>query len=261
MLSLAKVDWWSHSSSVNGRKNFVCRISQTHRARGVHEKHGHCHETSHETATSSSSLQLFKAKPILGFKFLLFFKQYVFESQMPQPCEHPRHNTTSSVYISNRLHIHFVSWCILHIVCCCQNNMNLYPMFTHNTRTHTQITLWPPALYCVNPPFAAKTALTCRGMDSNGLVGYSAAMQPHAQQTAMHCVLWHLFIKTSINLWSNLSNLTHCHWNPFMHMQSHCLLLVLQTIWNVMDHEAFLTFTMLFFFQSFSYMFILISSV
>jgi len=39
----------------------------------------------------------------------------------------------------------------------------------------------------------------------HGQHDWSAAMQPHTQQTVMHCVFWHLSIRTSINLLSNLS--------------------------------------------------------
>ena len=53
-----------------------------------------------------------------------------------------------------------------------------------------------------------RTCLTHRrstGLRS-GDPDWSAAMQPHMQQTAMHCVFWHLSIRTSINFFSNLSN-------------------------------------------------------
>ena len=35
---------------------------------------------------------------------------------------------------------------------------------------------------------------------------WSLAIQPHMQQTVIHCVLWHLSIRTKINFFNNLSN-------------------------------------------------------
>ena len=39
-----------------------------------------------------------------------------------------------------------------------------------------------------------------------GRPDWSAAVQPHTQQSAKHCVFWHLSIRTSINFFSNLSS-------------------------------------------------------
>ncbi len=48
-------------------------------------------------------------------------------------------------------------------------------------------------------------ALSTVDRGQHGHPDWSAAMQPHTQQTAMHCVFWHLSTKTSINFLSNLS--------------------------------------------------------
>jgi len=48
-------------------------------------------------------------------------------------------------------------------------------------------------------------ALSVVDRGQHGHPDWSAAVQPHTQQTAMHCVFWHLSIRTSINFLSNLS--------------------------------------------------------
>ena len=49
-------------------------------------------------------------------------------------------------------------------------------------------------------------ALLAVDRGQRGHPDWCVAMQPHTQQTAMHCVFWHLSIRTSINFFSKLSN-------------------------------------------------------
>lgn len=73
-------------------------------------------------------------------------------------------------------------------------------------------TFWPPAKYCVGPPFAARTALTCLLLPpvpilmltcpllvflalhsgQHGRSDWSPAVHPHTQKTLIHCLFWHL---------------------------------------------------------------------
>lgn len=47
----------------------------------------------------------------------------------------------------------------------------------------------------------------CLAVDrgQHGHSDWSAAMQPHTQQTAIHCVFWHLSIRACINFFNDLS--------------------------------------------------------
>ena len=48
----------------------------------------------------------------------------------------------------------------------------------------------------------------CEDRGQHGHPDWSVAMHPHTQQTVMHCVFWYLSIRTSINFFSNLKNIS-----------------------------------------------------